>query len=155
RGRELDRVRQQVQEHLLDLALVGAYRADAFIDGAAKRNASATRALSHESQRVVDRGGEIEGRRLQLHPSGLDLGEIQDVVNQGELVLGRDGDLLQVGHQPPAVQIPGFLLQQLAVADDGVERRAQLIDMLARNSDLCWLATSSWRLFSSISRNSR
>ena len=28
-------------------------------------------------------------------------------------------------------------------------------DMLARNSDLCWLATSSWRLFSSISRKSR
>ena len=28
-------------------------------------------------------------------------------------------------------------------------------DMFARNSDLCWLATSSWRLFSSISRKSR
>jgi hypothetical protein len=28
-------------------------------------------------------------------------------------------------------------------------------DILARNSDLCWLATSSWRLLSSISRNSR
>ena len=28
-------------------------------------------------------------------------------------------------------------------------------DMLARNSDLCWLATSSCRLLSSISRNSR
>ena len=28
-------------------------------------------------------------------------------------------------------------------------------DMLARNSDLCWLAISSCRLLSSISRNSR
>ena len=28
-------------------------------------------------------------------------------------------------------------------------------DMLARNSDLCWLATSSWRLFSWISLNRR
>ena len=28
-------------------------------------------------------------------------------------------------------------------------------DMLARNSDLCWLAASSWRLLSSISRKSR
>ena len=28
-------------------------------------------------------------------------------------------------------------------------------DMFARNSDLCWLATSSCRLLSSISRNSR
>ena len=28
-------------------------------------------------------------------------------------------------------------------------------DMLARNSDLCLFATSSWRLLSSISRNSR
>ena len=28
-------------------------------------------------------------------------------------------------------------------------------DMLARNSDLCWLAASSCRLFSSISRKSR
>src|SRR5260370_141108 len=28
-------------------------------------------------------------------------------------------------------------------------------DMLARNSDLCWFAISSWRLLSSISRNRR
>src|SRR5262245_6338531 len=28
-------------------------------------------------------------------------------------------------------------------------------DMLARNSDLCWLATSSWRLLSASSRKSR
>ena len=28
-------------------------------------------------------------------------------------------------------------------------------DMLARNSDLCWLAISSWRLLSWISRNRR
>ena len=37
--------------------------------------------------------------------------------------------------------------------DDGVQRGAQpSCDMLAGNSDLCWLATSGSRLFSSISR---
>src|SRR4026209_2157193 len=52
-----------------------------------------------------------------------------------------------------AVQVAEHALEQhLREADDGVQRRASSCDMLARNSDLCWLATSSRRPFSSISR---
>src|SRR5262249_9112855 len=93
---------------------------------------------------IVDGGGQIEGRQLELHPAGLDLREIQDVVDQGEPVFGGDGYLLQIGHQPPAVQVSGLLLQQLAVADDRVERGPQLVRhvgqelalVLARHLDL-------------------
>src|SRR5215475_3550924 len=46
------------------------------------------------------------------------------------------------------------LSQDFGETDDGVERRAHSWDMLARNSDLCRLAASIWRLLSSISRKS-
>src|SRR5262245_49158898 len=52
-GRELERVGQQIQEHLLDLPLVGPDRAEILVDRAAKRDAPADRALTHQDQRVL------------------------------------------------------------------------------------------------------
>src|SRR5215475_9209715 len=96
--RELQRVGEQVQQHLLDLSLVGADRAERLMEPSAEDDATAARALTNESECAVDRGSEIEVGYLQLHPPRLDLGEIQDVVDERKLVLRSDGDLLQVGH---------------------------------------------------------
>jgi hypothetical protein len=38
---------------------------------------------------VGDQRREREGFRLQFHPPGLDLGEVEDVVDQGEQMPGR------------------------------------------------------------------
>ena len=52
--------------------------------------------LAHQDQGVVERRGQVEVRQLQLHPPGLDLGEVEDVVDQGQQVLARGVDVLQV-----------------------------------------------------------
>src|SRR5882762_10945848 len=85
-GSELDGVGQQVQEHLLHLALVGADRTHPLVDRAAERDAAAAGPLADQGQRVVDGAREIEVCRLQLHPPRLDLREVEDVVDEREEV---------------------------------------------------------------------
>src|SRR5207237_3457274 len=95
-GRELERIRQEIQEDLLDLALVGADRADALVDVPAQRDAAAAGALAHEGQGVVDGGGQIELDDLQLHASGLDFREIEDVVDERQEMPAGVEDVAQV-----------------------------------------------------------
>ena len=64
---------------------------------------------------------------MQLHPAGLDLGEIQDVVDQREQVPAGGVDLLQVPAELGVPQVLRLLLQHLAVADDRVERGPELV----------------------------
>src|SRR5262245_31010213 len=71
--RELDRVGEQVQEHLLHLALVTLEHADLVIDRPAERDVAPARALPDEDQGVVDDARQIELRELQLHAPRLDL----------------------------------------------------------------------------------
>ena len=71
------------------------------------------------------RGASAESFEVKLHPPCLDLGQIEDVVDQGEQVSAR---------AEHTVERLGVLLQRLRIlpqhfadADDGVERRAQLV----------------------------
>ena len=62
------------------------------------------------------------------HLPGLDLRQIQDAVDQVEQMLAGRLDPLQVRNRALiALVFGGFLLQQLAVENDGVQRRAQLV----------------------------
>jgi hypothetical protein len=54
------------------------------------------RPLPHQGERIVDGARQIEVDRLQLHPACFDLGEIEDVVDQGQQVLAGGVDVLQV-----------------------------------------------------------
>ena len=111
--------------------------------------------LAHKGARVIDCQWEIKRSQLQLHPPSLHLGKIQDLIDEGEKMAAGGEDVLGV---------LGLFLIQLAehslpktsekpmMALSGVRSSC---DMLARNSDLCRLAASIWRLLSSISRNSR
>ena len=125
--RELHRVREEVEQHLLDLALVGADGSHAVVDLACERDPSPTRPFTHEQQRVVHRRRQLELRDVQLHASGLDLGQVEDVVDEGEEVLSRGQDIVQVlrlllvGRPEHPVQ------EHVREADHGVERRAQLV----------------------------
>ena len=154
RGRELHRVREQVEHDLLHLALVAFDRASSGSVSRRSAIAAALGALAHQRERVVERGAEVELRGLELHPAGLDLGQVEDVVDEREKVLARAVDV---------VHVVGLLRVELAeeraisisekpmIALSGVRSSC---DMLARNADLCWLAISSWWLFSWISRKS-
>ena len=75
----------------------------------------------------ADQCGDVEPLGEDLHASRLDLGEVEHVVDQSEQVPAAHVDLLEVLGERRFAQLRGLLLEHLAVADDGVERRAQLV----------------------------
>src|SRR3954471_10556691 len=64
-GRELDRIRQQVDHDLLELALVGAESAEALVHLQRKPDAVALRALAYQCHRVRQRAWQVEAGDLQ------------------------------------------------------------------------------------------
>ena len=64
---------------------------------------------------------------MQLHLTRLDFGEIEDLLDQAQQVLARAFDLRQIRHRRRFPPIERVLLQQLAVADDGIQRRPELV----------------------------
>ena len=92
--------------------------------------------------------------RVELQLPGLDLGEVEHVVDQAEQV-------------PGGAQHRSQRFERLVRGDSASSRSISVTPMmalsgvrsswlmLARNCDLCWLASASWRLLSWISSNSR
>jgi hypothetical protein len=74
---------------------------------------------------IIDQRREREGIKMQIHPPGLDLGEVKNVVDQHEQMPGC------TQHAVERLKILlcglGILAQHLAHPDDGVERGAQLV----------------------------
>ena len=81
----------------------------------------------------MDRPLQVEGFGLQGQPFGLDLGVVQDVIDddQQRLARGPDG----VGKQPLLVR-QGGLAQQFCHADDTVHRRADLVAHIGKEGRL-------------------
>src|SRR5439155_14311749 len=94
--RELNRVRKEVEEDLADFPLVGVDLAESLVNAPVQVDAPPCRSLADQRQRIVDGHGQVEVRYLQLHPPGLDLREIQNVVDEGQEVLSGGMDVLQV-----------------------------------------------------------
>ena len=82
---------------------------------------------SSSDMHFVEQLAEAERRRVERHPPGLDAGDVEDVVDQGEQVAGvgvdaRQALALRVG------DLAGDVVQQhVGVAHDGVERRPELV----------------------------
>src|ERR1700730_17861304 len=125
--REFQSVRQQVQEYLLQLPLVGADHSQARVDRALERYAATVRALPDKNQRVFDGGRQIEVGRVQFHAPRLDLGQIKDVVDKREAVPSRLQNVTEVFRLLGVDLTEHPLGQDLREADDGVERRSQLV----------------------------
>ena len=142
---ELDGVADEVEQHLGEAPLVAPAERQVGRDLDAQREPLLGRQrldgrddrLHHLRQRVVvERQGEL---------AGLDLGQVEHVVDQAEQVpaarlhaLEHLADLL--GHLAvDAVQ------DQLGVAEDGVERRAQLVAHVGQELRLVLAGDSSWR----------
>src|SRR6185369_12273542 len=75
----------------------------------------------------VDESRDVECLEVQRHLAGLDLREVEDVVDQAEQMPAGGLDLLQVGDRVLLPHLLRGLLEHLAVADDRVQRRAQLM----------------------------
>src|SRR5262245_24686272 len=83
-GRELDRIGQEVQNDLTDLALIPLNLSQPLIDVGMKCDRSTPGPLSDQHQRVVERRRDMKVCQIKLHPPRLDLGEVEDVVDQRE-----------------------------------------------------------------------
>ena len=88
-GRELHRVREQVEDHLSDPALVAGDDVDLRIGLERDLDAVLRRALTHHHDAALERLAQRERRDLELDLPGLDLGEVEDVVDQRQQVAGR------------------------------------------------------------------
>ena len=120
-------VAEQVEQRLAHLGRVRAHGAEVF--GALHGERVAI--LLHERldgvDHVLDHGRHVDGFQEKVHFAGLDLRDVEHVVDQAEQMLARAVDLLQVGDKMRLAQVLRVLLQHFAVTDDGVEGRAQLV----------------------------
>ena len=83
--------------------------------------------LLDQGESILQGGRQVEDGGGQLHTPGLDLGEVQDVVDEREEVLAGGVDIPEV-LVLLGVQLPEHPLEQhLGEADDGVQGRAQLV----------------------------
>ena len=83
----------------------------------------------------------VTGNRAHL--SGLNLGNIQDRIDQRQQVMTGGMNLAKIGN---VVLVPIFfrlLLQHFAVADNGVEWRPQLMAHVGQKRRLCTIASTS------------
>ena len=90
-------------------------------------DAAAPGPFPDQDQGIADRLRQIEVRQLQLHPPGFDLRQVEDVVDEGEQVLPGLEDVAQVFRLLLVDLAEHPLGQHLGEADDGVQRRAQLV----------------------------
>src|SRR5207249_4606439 len=126
-GRELHGVGQQIQEHLLELALVGDDVLDRLVDCQVEREPVAHAPFAYQRERVLEGHAEIERPELQLHPSRLDLGEVEDIVDQREQVAPGAQDDAHVLSLFLVQFAKHAVVQYLREADDPVEGRAELV----------------------------
>ena len=125
--RELARVAQQVEERLAQFGHVGTHHPDARGTLDLQHVAVLRDERLHRRCHFLHQLRHVELLQKERHLASFDLREIEDVVDQAEQVFARTVDLLQVGNVAGVAHVLGFLLKHLAVADDRVHRRAQLV----------------------------
>ena len=134
--REFRRVAQQVDQALLELGEIGAHGADVWGAFDNERVAVLLHQRFDDRANLIDQPGEIDLLEIDVHAAGFDLRKIEDAVDQPQQVLAGSLDLLQIADGHIVAAIGGVLDQDLAVADDGVERRAQLVAHIGEESRL-------------------
>ena len=125
--RELAGIAEKVEQDLPHLGQIAVDRAD--LVGAAHHESVASLLGQRGDGRrdAIDHGPQLEGLEIERHLAGFDLGKIEDVVDQAEQMLAGILDLAQVRHLRFAPGTLGVLEQDLAVTDDRVQGRAQLM----------------------------
>ena len=84
-------------------------------------------ALADQRRAVVEQHRQVGRRQVELHPAGLDLRQVEDVVDEREQVVARGVDVEQVLELLVVDLAEHLLGEHLREADDRVERRAQLV----------------------------
>ncbi len=80
--------------------------------------------LGEHGGHLLQQQPDVEVQPLQLQPAGLDLGEVEDVVDQPEQ---RPAGRLDTGRQPVLLGVERGAEQEVVEADHAVERRPDLV----------------------------
>jgi len=124
---ELERVGDQVAQDLRDLALVAVQGRQAERRLEAQRHAVAHQQRPQHAAQRAEQLLDREFRRVELHLAGLDLGEVEQVLDQLGEALGRLGDEVELAHLLVVHRTVGALEQEARERADRVERRAELV----------------------------
>ena len=100
-----------------DSEILAAETAQAVVETQSERESATGRVGAQEVHRALQLGAQDDGGGLQVHAAGLDLGEVEDVVEQAEQVLGAAPD---GGDVFALVFGGGAIFEEGAEADDGV-----------------------------------
>ena len=124
-GGELERVRHQVHEDLADAQLVALGPAmQVRIDVEQQLDAFLMRALREQVDDFLDHLADVEVLGLEAQLAGLDLREVENVVDDGEQRVGR---ALDRRRETALARIELRIEQQLGHAEHAVHRRADLV----------------------------
>ena len=124
-GGELERVRHQVHEDLADAQLVALGPAmQVRIDVEQQLDALLVRALREQVDDFLDHLADVEILRFEAQLAGLDLREVENVVDDGEQRVGR---ALDGGRETALARIELGIEQQLGHAEHAVHRRADFV----------------------------
>ncbi len=122
---KFDGVSDEVQQNLPQPQQIAAQpRRHVGIDGLDQAQPLGGRPLAEQAEGVIDDLHQPELGFLQQQPTGLDLGQIQDVVENPQQMLGGVVDLEQGS---PLLGRVDFLAEQIGQPDDRVHRRADFV----------------------------
>ncbi len=134
--RVLDGVRQQVDEDLLQLVGVG----DHLRQPARRLDHDHHPVLLGHAAHQVDGLGHDLGRadrlEVELHVAGLDLGDVEQGVDQRQEVLAAGADVAQEAGLARVDLVGELAFENLGEADDRVERRPQLVAHVGQEATL-------------------
>ena len=120
-------VAQEIDQDLAQLVLVAEQGRQSPLDLLDQLHAPAPDHRLDGAQALVEQRLEHELERPHVHASGLDLGQIEHVVDQPEQMVGAGQDLLEIAVLALGQEILAATHDQPGEADDRVHRRAQLV----------------------------
>ena len=112
---------------LLEPQLIGLDEADGGVDPQVQSDVVASGALAHHRQPVLEGLADGERGAFEVHASGLDLGEVEDLAEEVQEVLPRAPDVAEVLLLTVVDLAEHAVEQHLREPDHGVERGAQLV----------------------------
>ena len=124
---ELHRVGHQVEHDLLEPEHVGVHDVDVVGDVDGEVDPLGGRPLAQHRRRVVEHGPQVDRRVLQGHLPGLDLREVEDLVEELQQVAARAVDVVQVLLLALVELAEHPLEEHLGEPEHRVERRPELV----------------------------
>ena len=124
---EFGGVAQEIDQDLAQLVLVAEQGRQSPLDLLDQLHAPAPDHRLDGAQALVEERLEHELERPHVHASGLDLGQVEHVVDQPEQMVGAGQDLLEIAVLALGQEILAAAHDQPGEADDRVHRRPQLV----------------------------